>query len=196
MKIIGITGGVGSGKSKVLDYIKTNYSAQVCQLDEVAKELQKKGTDCYEHIVEVFGEEILLEDGELDRHKLAKIVFEEQKKRTLLNNIVHPRVKEWVVSDINREREHKSFYVMEAALLIEANYSEICDEMWYIYVDESLRRERLYKARGYSAEKTNMIMSSQLTKDEFQEAADCAINNSGNFQETIKQIDKYLMRKD
>ena len=78
MKVIGITGGVGSGKSAVLTYLNTKYGAVICQLDDVAKKLQKKGTRCYQSIIEAFGEQILAPSGELDRKALGKIVFQNE----------------------------------------------------------------------------------------------------------------------
>ena len=94
MKIIGITGGIGTGKSLVLDYLKESYGAVCCQADEVAKRLQRKGTKCYKRIVEHFGEGILDEEGRLNRSRLAGIVFSNPAELRILNEIVHPAVKE------------------------------------------------------------------------------------------------------
>lgn len=96
MKVLGITGGVGSGKSQVLAYLETRYHASVCQMDEVAKQLQKKGTSCYREIVREFGTEITGPDGELDRTRLGAVVFSDSGKRKALNGIVHPAVLEQV----------------------------------------------------------------------------------------------------
>lgn len=89
MKIIGITGGVGAGKTQILEYLSDKYGASVCQTDKVAKKLQKKGGICYDPIVEHFGTEILDEKGELDRKKLSDIVFGDPKELNVLNEIVH-----------------------------------------------------------------------------------------------------------
>ncbi len=98
MKVIGITGGVGSGKSEVLKFLEQEYGAVVCQMDEVAKQIQKKGTT-FSRIVQEFGEQIVGNNGELDRMKLAKIVFADQKKLQRLNDIVHPEVLEYIKKD-------------------------------------------------------------------------------------------------
>ena len=98
MKVIGITGGVGSGKSQILEYLNSKYGATICMADEVARRLQKKGTECFDAIVAHFGEDILDEKGELDRPKLAEIVFSDNDELQVLNNIVHPAVKEEVMS--------------------------------------------------------------------------------------------------
>ena len=189
MKIIGITGGIGTGKSNVLAYLEKEHFAIVRQLDQVASVLQKKGTSCYRKIVEVFGAEILLPDDELNRAKIAQIIFENPTKRQMLNQIVHPKVKEWIRKDIEKERVCGTLlYVIEAALLIEDNYKEICDEIWFIYSEKSVRMRRLEESRGYSKDKIEQIISAQLTDEEFRENADRTIDNSGEFLNTIEQI--------
>lgn len=193
MKVLGITGGVGSGKSQVLEHLQEEYNATICQLDEVAKHLQKKGQFCYEKIVEAFGQDILGEDGELDRGKLAQIVFCDEDKLQLLNEIVHPEVKRWVQQDICRKKEKQvRLYVIEAALMPDAGYEDICQEMWYIYADESVRRERLRRSRGYSDEKITNMIQSQPKEEAFRRISDNVIDNSGSFGETKKQIGELL----
>lgn len=193
MKVLGITGGVGSGKSEVLRYMEQEYSAVVCQLDEVAKALQKKGTDCYDKIIERFGREITGENEELDRKKLAAIIFRDEEKRRILNGIVHPEVKKWVEQDIIEKRKRGvPLYVIEAALLPEAGYEDICQEMWYIYTEESVRRERLKKSRGYSDESISQMIRSQSPESVFRKACRIVIDNSGTFERTKKQIGEQL----
>lgn len=194
MKVLGITGGVGSGKSRVLEYLKTGYGAVVCQLDETAKKLQKAGTSCYDRIVESFGTEILAEDGELDRGRLAQIVFRDESKLILLNEIVHPEVKRQVIQYIFEEKRKQSpLYVIEAALLPTAGYEDICDEMWYIFVKETVRRERLKASRGYTEEKITDMIQSQPSEDIFRKTCTAVIDNSGSFEETKKQIGELLV---
>ncbi|PWJ51931.1 dephospho-CoA kinase [Faecalicatena contorta] len=193
MKVLGITGGVGSGKSEVLRYMEEEYGAVVCQLDEVAKALQKKGTDCYDKIIEQFGLEVTGENEELDRKKLAAIIFQDENKRRILNGIVHPEVKKWVEQDIiEKKKRGVPLYVIEAALLPEAGYEDICQEMWYIYTEESVRRERLKKSRGYSDETISRMIRSQSPESVFRKACHIVIDNSGTFERTKKQIGEQL----
>lgn len=193
MKVLGITGGVGSGKSEVLRYMDEEYGAVVCQLDEVAKALQKKGTDCYDKIIEQFGLGITGENEELDRKKLAAIIFQDKDKRRILNGIVHPEVKKWVEQDIiEKKKRGVPLYVIEAALLPEAGYEDICQEMWYIYTEESVRRERLKKSRGYSDETISRMIRSQSPESVFRKACHIVIDNSGTFERTKKQIGEQL----
>ena len=193
MKVLGITGGVGSGKSEVLSYMKREYGAVVSQLDEVAKDIQRQGTDCYQKIIEQFGSKITEENGELDRCKLAAVIFQDEKKRKILNGIVHPEVKKWVRQDIiEKKKMGVPLYVIEAALLPEAGYGDICDEMWYIYTKENVRRERLKKSRGYSDETISSMILSQSPESVFREACRVVIDNSGTFEKTKEQIGEQL----
>ena len=188
MKVIGITGGVGSGKSRVLAYLEEAYGAVICQMDETARSLQKKGTRCFERIVEVFGHEILDAQGELDRAALGGIVFASEEKLAQLNGIVHPEVIRHVAKDIqSKEAQGRSLYVVEAALLPDVG-KELCDELWYIYADESVRRERLKASRGYTDEKISQMIASQPQEERFRSTCSVVIDNSGSFEDTMKQI--------
>lgn len=193
MKIIGITGGVGAGKTQILEYLNDKYGATVCQADEVAKKLQKKGTDCHRAIVEHFSADILDPKGELNREKLAQIIFTDKEERAVLNGIVHPAVKEEIRKIIKKEeRKHTSLFLLEAALLIDDHYEQICDEIWYVYVEDAIRKKRLIYARGYDAEKVDDIIASQLPKDVFLRNSDRVIDNSGIFEETKIQLDEMI----
>lgn len=193
MKIIGITGGVGAGKTQILEYLNDKYGATVCQADEVAKKLQKRGTDCHRAIVEHFGVDILDTKGELNREKLAQIIFTDKEERAVLNGIVHPAVKEEIRKIIKKEeRKHTSLFLLEAALLIDDHYEQICDEIWYVYVEDAIRKKRLIYARGYDAEKVDDIIASQLPKDVFLRNSDRVIDNSGIFEETKIQLDEMI----
>lgn len=192
MKVLGITGGVGSGKSKVLNYLREAYGASVCQMDETARELQRRGTPCFERIVREFGREVVGEDGELDRAALGKIVFADAGKLERLNEIVHPEVLLKVRRDIReKEKENVRLYVVEAALL-PVTGRELCDELWYIYADERVRRERLSRSRGYTEEKTAQMIASQPGEEMFRKACAVVIDNSGTFEDTKRQIGENL----
>ena len=188
MKVIGITGGVGSGKSEVLNFMKEKYGAVICQMDEVAKQIQRKGNHAFTRIIQEFGEQIIGPDGELDRGKLGNCVFADEEKLKTLNEIVHPEVIEWVRKDISKKRaEGCSFYIVEAALLPEVG-KELCDELWYIYTEENVRRSRLKCSRHYTDEKITQMIASQPDEDAFRMACTTVIDNSGNFEDTKRQI--------
>ena len=190
MKVIGITGGVGSGKSRVLSYLEEKHHAVVCQADYVAWELQKPGQKCYSEIVEHFGTSILNDDKTINRKALGQIVFGNEAQLHVLNAIMHPAVKSEIQKHISQEKENGTkLFLLEAALLIEEHYDEICDELWYIYTDESIRRNRLKESRQYSDEKIDSIMASQLSEEVFRAECQRIIENSGAFEVTAKQID-------
>lgn len=195
MKIIGITGGVGSGKSRVLSYLEEMHHAVVCQLDRVACKLQRPGEVCYEKIVAHFGKEVLNGDQTINRVRLGEMVFGNKQELAVLNRMMHPAVKQYVVELIEQEaKKGTSLFVLEAALLLEDNYGAICDELWYIYTDEQIRKSRLKESRGYTEEKIAAILQSQLSEEQFKEGCHKVIDNSGAFAATCAQIDMALDR--
>ncbi len=195
-KVLGITGGVGAGKSTVLDYLRKRYGACVIQADEVGRTLQTPGHDCYDRIVELFGKEIIDPQGNLRRDVLASKVFADPAALARLNGIIHPAVKASVMEQIEEAdgRSEDSFVAVEAALLLEAGYDDICDEIWYVYASEETRIARLMSSRGYSREKALRIMGNQMSEAEFRGRCKFVIDNDGDFMEnTYEQIDKGLM---
>lgn len=206
MKIIGITGGVGCGKSRVLRFLEEKYGAVCVRADEVSKGLMKKGGICYGEVRELFGDGAVGPDGEFDRQKIAALIFGDEELRLAMNGIMHPAVRRAIMDDILRRKTEEAekrrenarlpegIYVLEAALLLEENYDEICSEVWYVYADENVRRRRLSESRGYSGEKITSIMKSQKSERYFREHTDLVIDNSGDFSDTEKQIDAAVLR--
>lgn len=193
MKVIGVTGGVGAGKSEILGFIAANWNATVVEADEVGYLVMRPGSSCFAPIVELFGPGIIREDGTLDRTEISRKVFDDKSLLEKLNAIVHPAVKKYILKAIQREKENETdIFIVEAALLIEDKYDEICDELWYIYADEDTRTERLAQNRGYSLEKIKSIFANQLSEDEFSEHCDVEIDNSGDFEDTKEQIRQRL----
>lgn len=195
MKFIGITGGVGAGKSELLSYLAGKPGTKVMLADEIAHDLMEPGTECYNQIRSVFaGEDIFLPQGGLDRGKLAAIIFSDDRKRIMLNDIVHPAVKRYVQQTAERERAcgRVSLLVLEAALLIEEHYDEICDELWYIYTREEIRQKRLMESRGYSPEKVRQIFASQSGDEVYRAACRVVIDNNGTMEEAFAQLDRAI----
>lgn len=194
MRVIGFTGGVGSGKSRLLAYIKEQYNCRVLLADEAAHLVKEPGQPCYEQLIRLLGEEILHADGTIDKAKMAEKIFTDHALLLAVNGIIHPAVKERILSEIAAEREAGiyDFFFLEAALLIEEGYLKVVDEMWYIYADESVRKMRLMQSRGYTEEKIAAIMQSQLSEEEFRKNCTVVIDNSGSFAKTKRQIDKKL----
>lgn len=195
MRVIGVTGGVGTGKSTVLAYLREQYQAKVIEADAVGHEVMEPGTQAYEEILRIFGESILDREGRIDRKVLGGIVFADPQKLLRLNKVVHPAVKEEILARLSRYREQgEALAVVEAALFLEENYDAFCDETWYIYTDEKTRRERLKESRGYTEERISQILKSQRSHGEFLKRCQYMIDNSGTAEETRRQIDGRMRR--
>lgn len=194
MKVIGITGGIGSGKSEILSFLKERTNCRIIIADRVAHDLETQGGVCYKRIVALLGKDILAADGEIDRAKFAACIFTDKKLLAQINAIVHPAVKEYITSEIAEERNKGKYdyLFIEAALLIEDGYEEIVDEMWYIHTDEKVRRDRLKASRGYSDEKIDNIMREQLPEEEFYTHCPVVIDNSKQLVDAYEQIEKKL----
>ena len=193
MIIIGVTGGMGAGKSRVLAHLEEKWNARTIRLDDISRELLARNGLCYEETIHIFGERIVKPDGNLDRALIAKMIFEDSQLRDRLNNLVHPAVKaqvRWIAEEMRQL--DAGILVVEAALLIEGGYREICDELWYIYADEDTRRERLRDSRGYTDERINGTFATQLTDEVFRSRVDFVVDNSGSFEDTARAIDSHL----
>lgn len=194
MMTIGITGGVGAGKSQILSYIEKNYNSKVIRADEVAHLLEEPGHICYDRIVAFLGKDILQENGSIDKKKMAAVIFNDRDKLLGVNAIIHPEVKKYIIEQMRKEKEagEIDFLFIEAALLIEEHYDEIVDEMWYIHADVEIRSKRLAESRQYSAERTADIMRGQLSEEEFRKHCSVVIINNGDLEETYKQINETM----
>ena len=194
MRFIGITGGVGAGKTEILNYIRRHYKCEIYLADRVAEQLQEPGAECFEALVKLLGEGIKTDQGRLDRAKMASRIFAEPVLLEQVNEIVHPAVKSFLLERLKTAKEsgETELFFVEAALLIEGGYRSLADELWYIYADEAIRRQRLSLERGYSEEKISQIMSRQLTEEKFRESCDFVIDNSGSLEESYGQIDRKL----
>lgn len=194
MKTIGITGGVGSGKSEILSYIGENYPCEIVLADDLAKELQEPGGPCYIPLIELLGKDIADKDGRIRKAAMADKIFHNRELLARVNGLIHPAVTQEILRrmELAKKTEKISLFFVEAALLIENGFDKICDEMWYIYARENVRRERLGRSRGYSEEKITAIMERQLSESVFRERCQVVIDNSGSLSESIRQIDQVL----
>lgn len=194
MRFIGITGGVGAGKSEILAYIKNHYLCEIYLADEVAHLVKRRGTECFDRLVELLGSDVVGADGEIDKKIMADRIFGDEAVLEQVNAIIHPSVQDFIMERLKDAKGNPKveLFFVEAALLIEAGYKELVDELWYVYADASVRRKRLSLARGYSDEKITQIMDSQLSEDVFREYCDFVIDNSGELIDSYRQIDKKL----
>ncbi|MDD2973016.1 MAG: dephospho-CoA kinase [Lachnospiraceae bacterium] len=194
MRTIGITGGVGAGKSAILAYIKEHYNCRMILADEAAHKLEQPGEVCYEKLVQLLGDEILSQDGTICKQRMAAKIFADHTLLQKVNHIVHPAVRIYIIRELEKEKASQShdFFFLEAALLIEEHYEEILDELWYIYTREEIRAQRLRESRGYSSEKIEQIMKKQLPEETFRGFCKVVIDNSGQIEDAYRQIDEKL----
>lgn len=188
MYVIGLTGGVGSGKSYVAHRLSEMYDAELLIADELGHVVMKKGTKCHEKIVKSFGKDIIDSDGEIDRKKMADIIFKDNEARKRLDDIVHPEVIEYVARYIDERKGMDGIMIFETAIMYECKCDQLCDEVWYVYVPADIRIKRLSDNRGYSVEKSRAIIANQKPDEFFTEKADRIIKNDGSFEELDKEI--------
>ncbi|MFC1987820.1 dephospho-CoA kinase [Chloroflexota bacterium] len=182
-KVIGLTGGIGSGKSTVSQYLR-ELGAVIIDADKVGHEALKPDTETWRDIVATFGRQILTHSGEVDRKKLGEIVFNNPEALLRLNRIMHPRMHDMMKSRIEEYRQQGiDVVVLEAALLIEANWTPRVDEVWVIIAPEAMILERIKKQRGLEEPQTLARIRSQLPAEERVKHADVIINNDGDLDE-------------
>ncbi len=190
--IIGLTGGIASGKSTVSNMLK-EMDITVVDADVEARLAVLKGEAAYDNIIEVFGREILLEDGEIDRSKLGSIIFHQEEKRQLLNKIVHPEVRKRMQVQIEAaEQNGEEVIVLDIPLLFESKLAHMAHKTLLVYVDEETQLERLMKRNNLSTEEAAARIRSQMPLAAKVKIADAVINNNGGVEDTNKQLIKVL----
>ena len=189
MITIGITGGVGAGKSTVLDFLEQEYQAYVMKADEIGHLVMEPGQSCYEPVIALFGKQVIKNDKTIDRRLVSDVVFSHPDMLEKLNHIIHPAVKEYIRRQLALKKEEgQRICVVEAALLLEDHYEEFCDTVWYIHTDSEIRIRRLMEIRGYTREKSMSIIASQAPEEFFREHTDYVVTNNADLEDTWQQI--------
>lgn len=194
MKIIGIIGGCGSGKSEVSKLIQNHSNAYVINADKIGHDIIKKDTKAYKSILKVFGNDILDDNGNIDRKSLGKLVFSNNEKLKQLTSITHPIINEKIailIDEIIKENYY-DYIILEITALGSGKMYQLIDEFWYVYCNLEVRLVRLSRSRNMSKETAMSIIQKQLTDNEFRKVADVIIDNSYKKDNTYKQIIKYL----
>lgn len=198
IKIIGIIGNSGSGKSTVAKILKS-LGCYVIDADDIAHEIILHNKDVYIKIIQAFGTNILQTDSiQIDRKKLGQIVFSDKKKLDLLNSITHPYIIDAIVNQIKLlyfQKEKYKYIILDAPLLIETNLHEITDEIWLIDTDENLKIERLKQRDKISQEMIMKRWQNQISIDEAKKFADVIINNDGTPEQLETKIKNILKGK-
>lgn len=189
MKVLGITGGIGAGKSSVLSILEQEYDAFVIRADDVAKQLQEPGQPGYLGLVELFGDTILDSSKKISRTRLAELIFHDDTRLAQVNGIIHPltweRIRELIRSS------QAEITAVESALFSRKT-SGFCDEVWFIDASDETRIRRLMESRGYSREKSLQIMQNQPDRETFMGFADQVIDNNKTTADICRQIKQLL----
>ena len=184
-KVIGITGGISSGKSNVMKVI-SELGYLTISSDHIVSELSIIGMPIYEKIKEVFGMDYLLPNGNIDKQKLGKYIFSNKEARDKLNSITHPIVREVIESKI--EKANAEYIFIEIPLLFEAKFADLCDVTVCVYLDKDIQRERLALRDNISLEEADVKINSQMPLEEKRNLCDYAIDSRGNFEDTKLQV--------
>ena len=191
-QIIGITGGIASGKSTVSLYLQ-ELGFTIVDADLASRAVVEPGEEAYHQVVKAFGEDILLTDGNIDRVKLGSIIFNDQEKRLLLNGIVHPAVRNWMrVKTEAALASGEETVFMDIPLLFESKLTFMVDKTLLIYVDEQVQLERLMNRNGLSETEALARINSQMPLADKKALADAVIDNNGDINETKRQVKAIL----
>lgn len=189
MLVVGLTGGIASGKSTISSFFQ-KLGAVIIDADILARELVIPHSPAWQEIVQHFGTEILQADGTLQRKKLGDLIFQSSSERKVLNRIMHPRIKEKIREAIrvHRQKEVTTLLIVVAPLLIEAQMTELVDEIWLVVLPENLQLQRLTQRDNLSIEDAYLRMAAQLPLQEKIKYATRVIDNSGPPAETQKRV--------
>jgi len=190
MKRIGITGGIGSGKTTVSHYLLDN-GYFVIDADKVARELVEKGTPVLQELVGTFGGQILTEDGELDRRALAEIAFSNPSQKKQLDQVMHHRILEKIELMMENLPSAEVVFV-DAALIFEAGWNQYFDQVWLVDASEEIRRERIRMRDDLTRVQILERMNAQLNSYERRQRADRVLWNEGSKEELYEQVERLL----
>ena len=194
MKVVGLTGGIGSGKSTVSGFL-AELGAVILDADEVGHEAFKPNTEQWREVIAAFGRQILTPTGEIDRGKLGEIVFNNTGSLARLNQIMHPRMYEMVKAQIEEyRRQGVKVVVLEAPLLIEASWTSLVDEVWVTVAPESTVLRRIEERTGLSEQQSLARIRSQLSSEERARHADVAINTDCDLDELRARVSELWQR--
>lgn len=198
MKSIGLTGGIGSGKSVISEYL-ASIGAVIIDADKISREMLNKDTegfsqDTFDKVIQAFGKEVLMENGELNRKALANIVFNDKKKLDLLENIVTKAVIKKCQDMLLSYKNTEKLVVLDAPLLFESGLKSNCDENWLVTADYEERIRRVMARDHMSREEIIARIDNQLSDDEKAKLADLVLDNSGTIEDIISRVKKEVER--
>lgn len=209
MKIIGLTGGIGSGKSTVTDYLIAK-GFHVLDADKISREIVMPGSEMLIHLTSIFGEDILLEDGNLNRKKLGNIIFADADKKKILDELMHTEILEIIhdsILQLREENRHSAgngidemkaaqnkVIFIDAPLLFETGLDKSVSKIWVIDVDDETRIKRIMERDGLNKEEILKRISTQMSRSEKNRRADILLDNTGDRETLYQQIDQLLQK--
>lgn len=204
MRLIGLTGGISSGKSTVANYLGDRYKIPIWDADLYAREAVLPGSEIFKSIVQRYGNHLLLADGTLNRPKLGNIIFNNPAERHWLEEQIHPLVRQRFLTNINSlensiqdnlpnpDHLKEKTAVLVIPLLFEANMMDLVSEIWVVYLSEALQIKRLMQRDQLTNQQALDRINSQMPLVEKCDRADVILDNSGSLADLLKQVDRYL----
>jgi dephospho-CoA kinase len=193
VKLIGLTGGVGTGKSTVATMLR-ELGAVVVDADEATHAVYEPGTPGFEAVVSEFGD-YYVRDGRIDRQRLGELIFKDAASRRRLNAIVHPLVREWMAArTIEATERGAEIVVQEVPLLFENGLEPLYSSVVLVYVPEEVQLERLVEGRGFTPERASAVIATQVPIEEKRRRAHIVIDNSGTVEQTRAQVEQLWAR--
>ncbi len=194
MRVIGLTGGIGTGKTTVSNYLASHYNLPVLDADIYAREAVKVGSPILGEIVQRYGADILLPDRTLDRRKLGNIVFNSPEERRWLEQQIHPYVRDRFLEKMQELNSHPTV-VLVVPLLFEVGMTALCTEIWVVYCSEQHQLQRLIKRDRLTLEQAQARITSQMSIQEKCDRADVILDNSSTLEALLKQVDQQFKRQ-
>jgi dephospho-CoA kinase len=188
LKVIGVTGGIGSGKTTVSN-ILSSLGAKVIEADKISRDIMRKGHRVFDEIVDYFGEDILDEKGELVRRKIADIAFNSEEKLKALNDITHKYISIEIKNEI-KKCNNEDTVVVDAAIPLENGFIDVSDEIWFVTADRDIRIDRVMKRNNLTYSKVMDIIKIQPDDDYYISISDIIIYNNGDYKELEEKVKK------
>ena len=193
MKIVGLTGGISSGKSTVSSYLK-QLKIPVIDADEVARKVVEPNSQGAREIRKTFGSDVFEEDGSLNRQKLGSLIFSNAENRQKLDDLLQPLIKIMILDEIEEYRQKgENMIVLDLPLLFEKQYEELCEDIIVVYIPKELQLERLMRRNQYTKQEALSRIDSQLSIEEKRKRATFLLDNQGSIQQLYQQVEQWLV---
>lgn len=193
MRVLGLTGGIGSGKSTVARMFR-DLGAEVIDADQLARDVVEPGQPALEQIRDAFGADVLLNDGRLDRSKLAAIVFTDPRARERLNAITHPPIRERMRLAVEAHRGQPGLLILDIPLLFETSRPEAVERIILVWVDLATQLRRLIERDGLTEDEARRRVQAQMPLDEKRALSDDVVDNAGTREQTLRQVEALFRR--